>query len=160
MTIRATEPADRDAVEAITRSVGLFEPEQVAEVLAMFDEHHASPAPTGRWWVLEQDRELVGVAYAEPERMTDRVWNLLYIAVRADQQGRGFGTELLRGVRRDLASNRRWMVETAAIEEFAPVRRWYEREGFVRVAELPDYYADGVGKTVLMQPLSGREGQA
>ncbi|MEM1446811.1 MAG: GNAT family N-acetyltransferase [Planctomycetota bacterium] len=157
MSCRAAKPTDRDAIETITRSIGLFEAEEVAAVMEGFDQRSGD----ARWWVWDEvGRGVVGVAYVEPERMADRVWNLLYIAVHPASHRQGLGTELLKAVRGSLSEGRQWIVETAAVPEFANVRRWYVKQGFTRVAEIPDYYADGVGKTVFVQRLQPKHEEA
>jgi N-acetylglutamate synthase-like GNAT family acetyltransferase len=47
------------------------------------------------FWVTDDENGAVGVAYCEPERMTDRTWNLQLIAIHPDRQGQGRGTQLL-----------------------------------------------------------------
>ncbi|MGD1927819.1 MAG: GNAT family N-acetyltransferase [Leptolyngbyaceae cyanobacterium] len=125
-------------------------------VLASFDQVFDDPKSSASIWIVDDDSGIHGVAYTEPERMTDRVHNLLLVAVHPDKQKQGIGTKLVTQIERSVlqANGRLLLVETMAIKDFAHVRQLYERLGFRREAEIRDYYADGLDKVIYSKSMS------
>ena len=68
----------------------LFPPQMLAEMA----EPYLSQLLPHHWLVASIDGQVVGFAYAEPERMTEGTFNLLAIAVEPSLQGRGIGKNL------------------------------------------------------------------
>jgi ribosomal protein S18 acetylase RimI-like enzyme len=54
----------------------------------------------------------------------------------------------------------RLYVDTSTTERYAPVRAFYERMGFAKVADLADFYRPGDGKAVFVKGLTGSGMQA
>lgn len=147
--IRNATIYDRSAISAIIQAIG-FEPSETETVLASFDQAFSDPTSSIPIWIVDDDSGVHGVAYTEPERMADRVHNLLLVAVHPDKQGQGIGTKLVTQIEHAVsqANGRLLLVETMATKDFAHVRQLYERLGFNREAQIRDYYADGFDKVV------------
>ena len=81
---------------------------------------------------------------------TDGRFDLYWIAVAADLQGRGIGREILRRVEGAVAAagGVRLYVDTATSATYAPTRAFYRRMGFRRTATLPDFFRPGDGKAI------------
>ncbi|GLE08536.1 hypothetical protein PINS_up019783 [Pythium insidiosum] len=113
--------------------------------------------PRPEWLTLvDAERGPIGVAYAVHEKLTDRTWNLLLIAVHGDVRGLGLGTLLLREVERVLQQQRDGrilLVETSSTDAYSATRRFYERRGYARVAQIPAFYEDGDDKIVFHRRL-------
>jgi GNAT superfamily N-acetyltransferase len=90
----------------------------------------------------------VGVAYFAPKAFTDRVWELLMIAVDAPRRGLGIGSKLLRAFEEAAraANGRLLLIETSSKSGFERTRRFYAVHGYSEVAHIPDFFADGDGK--------------
>lgn len=101
--IRPTRQADVEALLAATEATGFFKPleiETLGDVFYdFFDHNHHFAHRTFAW---EEDGQVRGFVYYALEDMTDRTWYLWWIAVEADQQGRGLGGKLLAVVEEDL----------------------------------------------------------
>ena len=147
--IRNSEPSDRSAIQEIAEAIG-FEEAETAEVLLSFDAAHDPNNPSQAIWFTDDDVGVQGVAYVEPERMTEGTYNLLFIAVHPRKQKRGRGAELIRYVERQIAERggRLLIVETMGTTDFSHVRRLYARLGFVEEGRIRDFYADGYDKVV------------
>jgi ribosomal protein S18 acetylase RimI-like enzyme len=117
---------------------------------------HVAGTSDGERWLVADDREAVGVAYAAPEQMTEGTWNLYLIAVRTDRHGRGYGTMLMRTVEAALVENgqRVLLVETSALPTFERTRAFYHRLGYRRVAVIPEFYRRGEDKIVFWKALT------
>lgn len=151
LTIRALERADLAAVARILEGTGLFPPDLLAPM--------AEPYLTGQaphHWLIVADREqLLGFAYAEPERMTDGTFNLLAIAVEPCRQGQGIGAHLVGALETRLRAlgGRVLLVETSSLDDYARTRAFYDREGFSREAVIRDFYTAGEHKVVFWKRL-------
>jgi ribosomal protein S18 acetylase RimI-like enzyme len=148
MIIRPVTDADTPAILALTAGTGFFKPTEVetlAEVLADYHDRYA--AEGHRCLVWEDAGRMVGYVYHALEEMTDRTWCLWWIAVAADQQGRGLGGKLLAFVEEDVRARgaRMLLVETADTPHYEPTRRFYLNRGYTVVAHVPDYYAENDG---------------
>lgn len=155
--IRLSTPDDTDALVAVARSSGLFEPPQLEELTGMLAQHFAAPSKTDEIWVTDDDHGAAGVAYAAPERMTHGTWNLYLIAVHADHQRQGRGNALLSYVERLLVDRgeRLLLVETSGTKDFDYVRSFYRSNGFEEEARIRDFYDDGIDKVVYRKIISG-----
>lgn len=149
--IRPTTPADFDALISIAESCGLFEPGETDILASMLK----SPAKDDVWFTDEDAGRPVGVAYLAPEKMTNGTWNLYWIAVDPEYQRQGRGKAILNHVEQWLIerNQRILLVETAGVDEFEYVRKFYADNGFEAEACIRDFYEAGVGKVVFRKSL-------
>ncbi|BAZ40604.1 N-acetyltransferase GCN5 [Calothrix sp. NIES-4101] len=106
-------------------------------------------------WLTDDERDLVGVAYFAPERMTEGTWNLYLIAIHPKYQKRGRGTALLAQIEKMLVERgeRILLVETSGLESFKYVRDFYHKCGFEEEARIRDFYQVGEDKIVFRKVL-------
>jgi len=71
-------------------------------------------------------------------------------------QAKGLGAKLMRHVEEEIqaAGGRVIVVETSALPNYEPTRRFYLRLGYKQVATIPDFYADGDDMTVFWKRLN------
>ena len=153
---RATRPGDLPDVIALAEATGLFPPEGLAALRAMLEQHLAGPVEAdGAFWVTDDEGGPVGVAYCEPERMTDRTWNLQFIAVHPTRQRAGRGAGLLRHVIHVLRERRGriLLVDTSGQPGFDHVRSFYRKAGFREEARVRDFYQAGDDKVTFWKAL-------
>jgi ribosomal protein S18 acetylase RimI-like enzyme len=150
--IRPTTPSDTEAILALTAATGYFKPMEVEALEGVLSDFHASNRDdfNHRCFVWEDGGRVVGFVYHAAEEMTDRTWHLWWIAVSADQQGRGLGGQLLAFAENDIRDHggRLLVVETSDTPHYEPTRRFYLKHGYSAVATIPDFYTDGDGMTV------------
>jgi ribosomal protein S18 acetylase RimI-like enzyme len=147
--IRPITTADTAALVALSGSSGLFQPGELDAVRAMLDEYHATNAANSHHIITyEDDGTRVGIAYFAPKVFTDRVWELLMIAVDESRQRQGVGPQLLLAVENAVRSldGRLLLIETSDQSSFERTRRFYRKHGYAEVAHIHDYFADGDGK--------------
>ncbi|MBW4481185.1 MAG: GNAT family N-acetyltransferase [Tildeniella torsiva UHER 1998/13D] len=152
--IRPTAYADISALISLAEATGLFEPTQLKELSTMLANYFDGDK-SGAFWLIDDDQGPVGVAYCEPERMTDRTWNLQLIAIHPSRQGQGRGTALLRHVEQTLAARggRMLIVETLGSPEFKRVRVFYANCGYQEEGRIRDFYAAGYDKVTFRKVL-------
>src|SRR5439155_26143744 len=99
---------------------------------------------------------ILGYAYYAPTPMTDRTWQLWWIAVTKQTQAKGIGSKLLKYVEDDIRSKRGriLLIETSSLPHYDPTRKFYLKHGYEQEAIMRDYYADGDNLVVFRKRLS------
>lgn len=153
--IRPIAPDDTNALIAIANTIG-FRSQELEELSQMLADYFSGDSDSDSFWLTDDDNGPVGVAYCEPERMTDRTWNLLLIAIKPDRQRQGRGATLLRHVEQTLAAGggRMLLVETSGLPEFDRARAFYAKCGYEEEARIRDFYAAGDDKVVFRKVLN------
>ncbi|MBW4655322.1 MAG: GNAT family N-acetyltransferase [Kaiparowitsia implicata GSE-PSE-MK54-09C] len=150
--IRPTTLADTTALLAIAAVIG-FEPAELNLLHQLLNDGFSDDSASLCLADDDEHHGPVGVAYCEPERMTDQTWNLQLIAMHPDHQGQGRGGQLLHHVEATLKARggRLLMVETLA--SFDQARAFYLKNGFEEEARIRDFYAPGQDKIVFRKDL-------
>jgi ribosomal protein S18 acetylase RimI-like enzyme len=150
--IRPATEADTPALLALTAGTGFFKPMEVETLEEVLNDYFASNRDDfgHRCFVWEEAGSVRGYVYHAPEEMSDRTWYVWWIAVAADQQGRGLGGKLLAFAEDDIRTRggRLLVVETSDTAHYEPTRRFYLKHGYTPAATIPDFYADGDGMAV------------
>lgn len=146
-------------VLALAQATGLFPPEGLASLQRMLEDHFsAESGDDAAFWVTEQDSTagVVGIAYCEPERMTDRTWNIQFIAIHPTLQRKGRGAGLLSYVLSELERRqaRVVLVDTSGKPSFDYVRLFYRSAGFSEEARVRDFYQAGDDKVTFWRRLT------
>lgn len=154
--IRPAWPEDIPALMALAKAIGLFPPDALELLHQMLTDSLAAGSDTESFWLTDDEGGPVGMAYCEPERMTDRTWNLQLIAIHPKYQGQGRGTQLLRHVEQALTARgkRMLLVETSGTPEFERTRAFYEKCGYEAAARIRDFYTTNDDKVVFRKLLS------
>ncbi|MGY1710314.1 GNAT family N-acetyltransferase [Geodermatophilus sp. SYSU D00758] len=103
-------------------------------------------------------RTVTAVVCYRPEEAADRVWDLTMIAVRPDVQGRGTGRMLMRHAEADLSARggRSLAVRTSGTAQYAGTRAFYDRCGYERVGQIPNWWTDGDDLVLFTERLTAR----
>ena len=160
LALRAPRPADRPAIERITRACGLFREDEIPVALEVFDgavsadrqERVDGSDPRGggteaapyEALIADLDGRTAGWICWGPTPCTLGTWDLYWMAVDPALQGGGIGTALIREMEHRLAGLARMIVvETAGRDDYRATRAFYEARGYRAVATIPDFYAPG-----------------
>ena len=157
--LRPTTPADTPALLALADGTGVFKPHEMVALREVLDDYHASNRDEGHVAVTWDDAGTpLGFAYYAPAEMTDRTWELWWIAVDRTKQGRGLGKALLDAVEADVRKRggRLLLIETSSTAHYEPTRQFYLKRGYVIAARILDFYADGDGKVIFWKKSSGQ----
>lgn len=149
--IRPTAAEDTTALLALAEATGLFPPEGLQMMAEAYESNHDADS----FWLTDDDDGPVGVAYCEPERMTDGTWNLQMILVHPNRQGQGRGTKLLQHVEQTVTqrNGRMLIIDTSGVPEFEQTRAFYKKCGYETEARIRDFYAAGDDKVVFRKVL-------
>jgi ribosomal protein S18 acetylase RimI-like enzyme len=157
VTLRELLAADRDPIEAILKATGVFFDDEVAVALELFDHALKRAGQTDYIFLCaDLSGRFAGYACYGPVPMTDRTFDLYWIAVDPALHGRGVGRALLDAMEADLRRRgaRKVFIETGGREVYLPTRRFYEATGYKVAGRLPGFYREGDDKVVFMKDLS------
>ena len=145
--IRSALPSDLPAILLVAAGISLFDATQLHELEAFLGDYFRESDGKGLW-VISGELWLVGVAYAERERMTVGTWNLQWIAIAPEHQRQGHGTTLLGHVERELANSgaHQLLIETSA--SLTGSQAFYRDCGYQEEGRIRDFYEVGTDKIV------------
>lgn len=154
--IRPTTPADTSDLVALAEGTGVFKPHEVAALREVLDDYHGMNGEDEHVAVTWEDAGVpLGFAYYAATAMTDRTWELWWIAVDRTKQGRGLGKVLLGAVEADVSARggRLLLIDTSSTPPYEPTRQFYRKCGYVIAGTVPDFYATGDGKVIFWKKL-------
>ncbi|WP_020569548.1 GNAT family N-acetyltransferase [Neolewinella persica] len=156
MNISTATVADKPSLLQVAESCGLFQPEELGELGGMIDAFLSGELEGHQWIALRAGDQIKAAAYYAPETFADGVWNLYFIGVLADQQGKGHGSAILNYVEQELIGQgqRILIIETSGLEGFELTRKFYDQHGYAVEARIRDYYQEGDDKVVFWKKLN------
>lgn len=157
MSIRKFRPSDRGDIGLILRSAGVFSEPEVAVAVELLDIAIANPGQLDyEIHVAEEAGRIVGYICFGPVPLTVGVYDLYWIAVTPEAQGKGVGKALVAFMESELSRRgaRKVMIETSSTEAYDATRAFYERRGYNVVARLADFYKPGDDKTIFSRDLA------
>jgi len=101
------------------------------------------------WYIEDQGRVVAALGVRENKYGSDGYeMDSDYVAVRRDYRNRGLATLLLEQMESFVKDrNGRYIhVLTCDIPSYEAARRFYEKHGYKKVGEMPDYYVVGEGR--------------
>lgn len=149
LQIRPFSSDDQATLVEITRSCGVFRPDEI-EIAAEVLREAARDGDKSDYKVLVAGLEDRTVGWSCHGRvpLTEATFDLYWIAVAPSVQGRGLGRTLLNEVERIVQSSEgRWLLaETSSTAAYEPTRSFYNRCGYRVLSEIADFYRAGDGK--------------
>ncbi len=158
MRIRPAQPEDTPALKQLTAGTGVFKPFEVEVLQEVLDDYHARSEDSQHVAVVAEDEgRIVGYAYYAPDIMTDRTWDLYWIAVSKDIQAKGVGSAIMRHVEDDVLkrNGRLLLIETTSMPHSELTRKFYRKQGYAVAGTIKDFYADGDDKVIYRKRLQG-----
>ena len=144
--IRGLNKRDRARIEEIVIAAGTFNDEEIRTALELVDEALEKGESSGYCFALiEEGAEkprLGGYACYGPAPLTQGVFDLYWIVVAPEAQGRGLGRALLEHVERDVAARggRMLLIETSSQATYARTVDFYRRNGYAQEARVRNFY--------------------
>jgi len=152
--IRPLTAGDREAVLGIVTRAGNFTADEIDVAMELVDEYLAEGEGSGYLtYVLTDDaapHRVHGYVCFGPAPMTEGTFDLYWIAVDPDDQGKGFGRRLLAAAEAEVRARggRLLLIETASQAAYAATIRFYERAGYTVTSRIADYYKVGDDKLI------------
>jgi ribosomal protein S18 acetylase RimI-like enzyme len=145
--ITTAKKEDGPQIHTINASTSIFRQEEVECVDELWEEYQApGPERSGYYFIVEkEDGRVLGYACYGPRALTDRTYDLYWIAVGSNARHSGVGRGLLRATEEAIRKmgGRLLIVETSGLQNYKPTRAFYLATGYTLEATLKDFYSDG-----------------
>ncbi|MDR1744945.1 MAG: GNAT family N-acetyltransferase [Planctomycetota bacterium] len=149
-------PSDALAVRSMAAGTGFFRQDEVDVAVELVEERLAKGHESGYcFYFIDLDGVPAGYVCYGSTPCTIGSFDLYWIVVARENQGKGLGLELMR-MAENAARNmggRNMYVETSGKELYRPTRAFYEKAGYVQAALLPDFYDVGDDKIIYQKAL-------
>jgi GNAT superfamily N-acetyltransferase len=154
---------DLERVRELLTATGYFYPAEVKVALELLEDRIEYGAESEYFFLFAEDGgRLAGYTCYGPISCTASSFDLFWIAVRPDLQGRGLGRALLEESERlaAAAGGTRIYAETSTRPLYDSTRAFYERCGYALGSVLEDFYAPGDGKATYVKVLGPKPAAA
>ena len=156
--IRTMIKKDRPALVKILRNTPEFKPAEIVVAEEVIESFLDDPQGSGyHLLIAEYDSNVAGYICYGPTPMTEGTWDLYWMAVTPEKQGRGIGSSLMTFAEEQIkkAGGRLALIETSAMPAYDKARRLHACHGYEEIARVPDFYAIGDDKLILQKRLRG-----
>jgi len=156
--IRPMTSGDKPAIMRILTATPQFKPAEVAVAEEVIDSYLKDPLGSGyHIFVAEVDSLVMGYICYGPTPLTEGTWDIYWVAVAPEEQGRGIGRALLTFAEDRIKEShgRLALIETSSKPEYVRTRRFYHGQGYEQVCHIPDFYAPGDDKLIFQKRLKG-----
>lgn len=153
MKPRASDPG---AIRAILESAKNFYPSEIDIAIELFEDYSQNGKDSPYQFIFAQTGdETAGFVCYGPIPLTDKRYDIYWIAVRKDLQNKHIGAALLGKAEEKIASRRGAFlyIETSSRPDYRDTHIFYERRGYSCAARLPDFYRDGDDKMIFAKKL-------
>ena len=145
--VRPMTDGDRERVFDIIRSTGMFTPDEIQVANELVDITLDQPGQRDYAVVVVEDEngQVVGYLTYGPTPLTDGTYDLYWMAVSPEAQGRGLGKELVRWLEKQVAEagGRLILIETSSQPKYEKTRKFYLGLGYEETSRIPDFYRAG-----------------
>jgi ribosomal protein S18 acetylase RimI-like enzyme len=143
---------DQETVRQIVSATGYFTPSEVAVAVELVQEALAKGAVASGYYFIfaGRDGRTIGYICYGPIPCTISSYNLYWIAVHPDFQGRGLGKALMREAEKRIvaAGGSRIYIDTSYKAQYEDTRAFYQSLGYELDAVLRDFYSPGDDKVI------------
>jgi ribosomal protein S18 acetylase RimI-like enzyme len=138
---------ERERVLDIVQATEMFTPEEIFFAREQIDIYLDQPHQRDYFLVVAEDKSgrVVGYLSYGSTPLTDAVYDLYWMAVAPEEQGKGYGKELVDWLEKRVreAGGRMIVVETSSQPKYEGTRRFYLRLGYKEISRIPDFYKVG-----------------
>jgi len=154
--IRPVTRGDKPALMSILRTIPEFKPSEVVIAEELIDSYLDDLDESGYYVLIaEADSAIAGYICYGPTPLTEGTWDVYWMAVAPEKQGRGIGSALLESAENEIkkAQGRLSIIETSSMPSYEKTRRFHLSHGYEVVCHVPDFYAPGDGKLIMLKRL-------
>ncbi|MDP4175156.1 MAG: GNAT family N-acetyltransferase [Bacteroidota bacterium] len=141
--IRKLKPEDRPQIVEVLTKIVQFTKTECEVALELIDLALFRPEQEDYLiYVFEEDNKIFGYHCTGRRALTDGVFDLYWIVVDPQMQGKGIGSQLLKHAEEIVKENKgRWLlVETSSKDSYNSTRYFYMKKGYSIVAQINDFY--------------------
>lgn len=153
ITIRPAAEHDRQSLFSLVAGIKNFNPEEVELAREVIGDALDSEKNGYHLLVAAAGGRLLGFICYGPIPISDKRWDLYWIAVEPGQARSGIGSQLLHDMETRLGPGMRVYVDTSSTDGYTSARSFYERHGYHVAGVFPDFYRTGDDKIVYVKDL-------
>lgn len=152
--VRPATAEDMSAIGEVAEATGLFPADMLPDMIAGY-LHDEKDEAADIWLGATLHGSLIGFVFCEPERLTNRTWNMRAIGVMPGNQGKGVGAMLTLALESALRERdaRLLVVETTNAEDQLGARSFYNANGYQEEAKIREFWDTGIDKVVFRKKL-------
>jgi len=146
MNIRPMTNKDKPAILQILKATPEFTQAEVVLADEIIEEYLHKSFESGYMILVgEVDSKLIGYICYGPTPITEGTWDVYWIAVDRNYQGKGFGKKLMQAAEEDIrkSGGRLILVETSSKHGYEKTNLFYQRMGYKEVCRIKDFYMIG-----------------
>ncbi len=156
--LRPMQREDRPGLAIMLAGIPSFDSDDQAVALELVDIAIQDASQGDYLFIVAVDDKDQPIGYAcyGPTPLTEGTYDLYWIAVSADLEGKGIGTSLLRAVEEDLRSRngRMLIIETSSSEAYDKTRQFYIKNGYPLTETIKDFYRPGEDRVTFIKRLN------
>lgn len=159
--LRPMVKADRQPVLDLIRATGFFTSAEIQVAEELIDVYLNNPEQRDYYIVVAENErgQVTGYMTYGPTPLTSGTWDLYWIAVAPEAQGRGYGQQLVAWLEEEVKKNngRLVLIETSSQPKYQPTRKFYEKLGYTEVARIRDFYRPGDDRVIFGKYFRSKE---
>ena len=155
--LRNLEPQDFDPLSSILRRTGAFTEPEVECALELLDTVLNRPEQRDYLvTVAVEDKTVAGYILYGPIPLTEGSYDIYWIAVDPDLQGRHIGRQLLHCSEADILARGGGLIciETSSQSGYSGTRQFYLNNGYQEESRIRDFYRPGDDRITYVKRLS------
>ena len=150
--IREMVKKDKKAVMDILRGTAMFTEAEIGVAEELIDLFLTNQTQTDYHVVVieNESHQVAGYLCWGPTPLTEGTHDLYWMSVAPNQQGSGFGKQLVTWLEHKVEERKGRMIviETSSQPKYEPTRQFYLRAGYREVARIPEFYASGDDRVI------------
>ncbi len=154
--IRPTVREDYSPILDILKRTDYFTEDEVGIADELLNSYFDESLESGYWTYTAVTDKVAGYVCYGPTPLTEGTYDIYWIAVDPEQQGKKIGTELLSFAEADIARHhgRLITVNTSSQEKYVSTRSFYLNRGYQEGSRIKDYYRPGDDLVVYVKQIS------
>jgi GNAT superfamily N-acetyltransferase len=153
--IRFMKKNDRQTVLALIDATDMFTPEEIVIAEELIDAFLDQPDQKDYTVIVieNENNRVVGYLCYGPTPLTYGTYDLYWMAVSPQEQGRGYGKQLVHWLEEKVkeANGRLIVIETSSQPKYEPTRQFYLRLAYKEVARIADFYKPGDDRVIYVK---------
>ena len=155
ITQRILSRTDRSQLQRLLSRIAEFDQDDQHLALELVDTALENPDQKDYYFVLAYDdaNQILGYACYGPTPITDRTFDLYWIAVDPGFAGQGIGSRILKVVEEKISevSGRMLVIETSSAPRYELTRKFYLKNGYVLAETLKDFFQEGEDRVTYLK---------
>jgi ribosomal protein S18 acetylase RimI-like enzyme len=154
--ISPTVREDQAPILDILKRTDYFTEAEVEIADELLNSYFDQSLDSGYWTYTAFTDRVAGYVCYGPTPMTEGTYDIYWIAVDPEQQGKKIGTELLSFAESDIAKHKGRLitVSTSSQEKYGSTRSFYLKRGYHEGCRIKDYYRPGDDLVVYVKQIS------